>query len=234
MLLLRVSGHSGAGKSRLLKQLKKKCVPFHRTILFTTRSPRPGEVNGVDYRFVSREQLERLPAGSYYVGSVREMLQAVDLVKLESDLETGELVIVEIYHRLWPGLEREVRDRVSGRLKTASVFLCALDIEKVRSYDTEEARRIIEDEVRRILLRRAADDDNSIARRAASAADEVLDALRGAQHYDRILRTSPEGPDGEDDWTCPGGPRGRAAEAVKDFVDFIETFGHWSGDRDLS
>lgn len=222
MILLCVSGHSGAGKSRLLKEIENRGVPFRRTVLFTTRSPRPGEVNGVDYHFVTRERLARMPAESYYVGGVREMLQAVDLVKLESDLRTGELVIVEIYHKLWAGLEEAIRSRVGRCLKTASVFLCALNTEKLQSYDGKRARCTIEDEVRNILLRRAVDGDSNIAGRAASAADEVLEALHGSQRYDRILLTSPEGPNGEDDWTSPGGPRGRAAEAVEDFVEFID------------
>lgn len=223
MVLLRVSGHSGAGKSRLLKEVEERGISLRRVVLYTTRSPRPGEVDGVDYHFVTPEHIQRLPVDTYYAGPVREMLQAVNLVTLEEDLKTGELVIIEIFHRLWPGLERTMRERLGDQLRTTSIFLCALELEALRSLEESEARRRIEGNVKTILRWRGTEDEVDIAKRSQSAANEVLAALTGAEQYDRIIRTSPEGPYGKDDWTCPEGPRGSAATAIREFTTLLET-----------
>ncbi len=48
-----LSGPSGVGKDSALDALEKLGVNFHRVVTATTRPPRPGEVDGVDYHFVS-------------------------------------------------------------------------------------------------------------------------------------------------------------------------------------
>ncbi|KAM9308661.1 guanylate kinase [Gastrophryne carolinensis] len=55
-----MSGPSGAGKSTLLKRLLKDYEGmFGFSVSHTTRQPRPGETNGKDYHFVSREEMQR-------------------------------------------------------------------------------------------------------------------------------------------------------------------------------
>jgi guanylate kinase len=48
-----LSGPSGVGKDTVLARMKEMGCPFHFVVTATTRSPRPGEVNGVDNHFVS-------------------------------------------------------------------------------------------------------------------------------------------------------------------------------------
>ncbi|MFN4196397.1 MAG: guanylate kinase [Caldimicrobium sp.] len=63
-LILIVSGPSGVGKSTLLKELPKE--EFYFSISYTTRSPRQGEVYGIDYYFVDKETfLKMLKAGEF-------------------------------------------------------------------------------------------------------------------------------------------------------------------------
>ena len=52
-LLIVISGPSGVGKDSLLWRLKKSDQPFHFVVTATDRSPRPGEVHGVDYFFLT-------------------------------------------------------------------------------------------------------------------------------------------------------------------------------------
>ncbi|KAM4689366.1 guanylate kinase isoform 1-T4 [Discoglossus pictus] len=55
-----LSGPSGAGKSTLLKRLLKDCEGvFGFSVSHTTRNPRPGEANGKDYHFVTREDMQK-------------------------------------------------------------------------------------------------------------------------------------------------------------------------------
>ena len=54
--LIVVAGPSGAGKSSLVQRALKKIDRLKFSISYTTRNPRSGEQNGVDYLFVSREE----------------------------------------------------------------------------------------------------------------------------------------------------------------------------------
>uniref|UniRef100_H0YPP5 Guanylate kinase n=1 Tax=Taeniopygia guttata TaxID=59729 RepID=H0YPP5_TAEGU len=62
-----LSGPSGAGKSTLLKKLFKDYENvFGFSVSHTTRQPRPGEVNGKDYHFVTREEMQKeIDAGEF-------------------------------------------------------------------------------------------------------------------------------------------------------------------------
>ena len=58
--VLVLSGPSAVGKSTVVRQLRDKFPDLHFSVSATTRSPRPGEVDGVDYHFVSPEQFQDL------------------------------------------------------------------------------------------------------------------------------------------------------------------------------
>jgi len=54
-----VSGPSGAGKTTLMREVFRRCpVPLRPSVSATTRPPRPGEKDGVDYHFLTPEQFE--------------------------------------------------------------------------------------------------------------------------------------------------------------------------------
>ena len=55
-----LSSPSGAGKTTLTKKIAKNNLNFSISISHTTRKPRPNEVNGKDYHFVSKENFEKL------------------------------------------------------------------------------------------------------------------------------------------------------------------------------
>jgi len=58
-VLLLLAGPSGVGKSTLCDRLVAEVPGFERVITATTRPPRPNEVNGRDYHFLSREEFDR-------------------------------------------------------------------------------------------------------------------------------------------------------------------------------
>lgn len=134
--LVIISGPSGAGKSTVLKRVLAECPqPLELSVSATTRLPRPGETDGVEYHFLSKEDFARrrendeflewnevFGRGDYY-GTLRSTvaagLAAGKWVVLEIDVE-GAMMVLESHPDaitifLHPGsdaeLERRLRDR---------------------------------------------------------------------------------------------------------------------------
>lgn len=225
MLLLRLSGHSCAGKTRLVNALPQFGITCQRVVRYTSRLPRPEEVEGEDYYFRTTEYIESLPEKDFMVGPVRNMLQAFDLRQLEKDLKSHELVLIEIYPRLWPALVKRIEEQMKLKLTTASVFMTAVDPAMIDKFtDEEEKAGFISSEVYKMLLFRDKDTINDIRIRAHAAAGEILEALNpaGREAYDLIIHSAPEGPDGRDDWTRKKLPVGLAKAAVEKFMRIIK------------
>lgn len=55
-----ISGPSGVGKSILFERLRKRMPSLGRVVTYTTREPRPGEKNGVDYHYVTHRQFKEM------------------------------------------------------------------------------------------------------------------------------------------------------------------------------
>lgn len=97
-ILTVVSGFSGAGKGTLMKGLLAKYDNYALSVSMTTRSPRPGEVDGKDYFFISKEQFEKNIAD----GKLIEHAQYVDNYYgtpkdyVFEQLEAGKDVLLEI------------------------------------------------------------------------------------------------------------------------------------------
>ena len=58
--VLVLSGPSAVGKSTVVRRLRDQVPGLHFSVSATTRSPRPGEVDGVDYHFVTPEKFQEL------------------------------------------------------------------------------------------------------------------------------------------------------------------------------
>ncbi len=91
--ILIISGPSGCGKSTLLKEVYKDIDDYYFSISSTTRVPRVGEKDGVDYFFISKEEfLKDIEAGyflewaevhgNYYGTSLKPVMKAVNEGKL--------------------------------------------------------------------------------------------------------------------------------------------------------
>lgn len=68
IFVLVISGPSGAGKSTLIQRLREEFPGvFTFSVSYTTRRPRPNEVDGVDYHFVSRDEMTRLIEANEFI-----------------------------------------------------------------------------------------------------------------------------------------------------------------------
>lgn len=59
-LLVVLSGPSGVGKDTAILRMKERNLGFHFVVTATTRPPRPNEVNGVDYFFISNDEFAEM------------------------------------------------------------------------------------------------------------------------------------------------------------------------------
>jgi guanylate kinase len=134
--LVVVSGPSGAGKTTVMKRVYLHCrLPLARSVSATTRPPRPGEVDGVDYHFLTAEDFAQRQqrgefvesfqvfGGVYWYGTllseVTSGLEAGKWIILEIDVEGARAVLsrypgaITIFVRpsSWEELQRRLRDR---------------------------------------------------------------------------------------------------------------------------
>src|SRR5258708_8492278 len=65
--LIVVTAPSGAGKTSLVGELLERDANVRLSMSYTTRAPRPGEVDGVDYHFVGRAQFEKMIAAGEFL-----------------------------------------------------------------------------------------------------------------------------------------------------------------------
>lgn len=93
-----LSAASGTGKTSLVKALLAQDSQVHVAISHTTRAPREGEVNGVDYHFVEKTQFEALLAQGAFVeyADVFGYFYGTSKKEVQQSLETGFDVILEI------------------------------------------------------------------------------------------------------------------------------------------
>jgi len=156
-LLIILSGLSGAGKDAVLNCLRQSSIPLEYIVTLTTRLPRPGEIDGIHYRFVSQEHFTKLIQsnellewaevyGNYYGsprGAVRNALAAGKDVILKVDVQGAsnikkllpESVAIFLATPTMKELETRLRNRrtesvsdLELRLKTAKEELKKLDL----------------------------------------------------------------------------------------------------------
>ncbi|HWP96871.1 MAG TPA: hypothetical protein VN426_08460 [Syntrophomonadaceae bacterium] len=237
-----LSGPSCVGKGPLCQALKNFYPDLeqtlHKLVLYNSRPPRPGEREGVDYYFRSREEMEALGGKENFVLlDVRGDLQGLDLDGLTSMLQRGENVFFEgnpfVPEALWELPELDL-------VPMLRIFLSPLSRAEViwlkeQSVDLEQ---MVIDIMRRKLLRRtnkqkgilSLPDLENIEKRAKSAAIE----LGLAWQFDWVIPNH----DGEDseNWNAFYYPVGDAWEALQYLASLLQ-HGHAEGaerwERDL-
>jgi guanylate kinase len=93
-----ISAPSGAGKTSLVSALLKTNQQISLSISYTTRAPRPGEVNGKDYHFVSRDMFLQMTQNGDFLESaeVYGNLYGTSQPWIEQQLASGRDILLEI------------------------------------------------------------------------------------------------------------------------------------------
>ncbi|WP_425565739.1 guanylate kinase [Pseudonocardia ailaonensis] len=95
-----LAGPSGVGKSSIVDRLRTELPELHFSVSATTRAMRPGEVEGIHYHFVSRQEFDRLIAAGELLewAEVHGGLQrsGTPRAEVEGPIAQGRPVLVEV------------------------------------------------------------------------------------------------------------------------------------------
>ena len=157
--LVVISGPSGAGKSTLLKRLYEECPHLVPSVSATTRPPRPGERDGIDYYFLSADDFASRKAAGEFLECFEVFGHGFWYGTLESEvtpsLKAGKWVVLEIDVQGAQAITERYPDAITIFVRPSSV-----------------------DELQRRLRRRATESDELIERRLEVARRELECASR--------------------------------------------------------
>jgi guanylate kinase len=151
--MLVLSSPSGAGKTTLSRRLLAADTNFAMSVSVTTRPPRPGERDGVDYHFIDKARFDALVSCGDLLewANVFGNLYGTPKAPVETALAAGRDVLFDID---WQGTQ-QIRARMGADV--VSVFILP------------PSAKALEDR----LMRRAQDSRDVVVRRMAKAADEI-------------------------------------------------------------
>ncbi|MCK9989828.1 MAG: guanylate kinase [Rugosibacter sp.] len=147
-----VSAPSGAGKTTLVNGLLAADAQVRRSVSYTTRAPRPGEVDGHDYHFIDLATFSDMRSRGEFVewAHVHGNYYGTSRAWLEAQMASGMDMLLEID---WQGAEQVRREFIEA----VGIFILPPSME----------------ELQRRLQGRATDTPEVIARRLAVARDEM-------------------------------------------------------------
>ncbi len=162
-LLLVVSSPSGAGKTTLCNRLREEFPRLEFSVSHTTRPPRPGEVDGVDYFFTSKDEFQEMVARDEFAeyAMVHGNMYGTSSARVRESIDNGRDLLFDIDYQGGRELRKKFRDDL------VSVFILPPSIR----------------ELERRLRSRNTDSDEVIARRVRVAREE----LKHYAEYDFLI-----------------------------------------------
>ena len=172
--LIVISGSSGVGKGTIMKQVMQRMPQLQFSVSATSRPPRPGETNGVEYFFVSEDAFKQMIAqgafveydyhmGNYYGTLTSEIINKTKTGSMLLDIEpVGALRVREIFpdatliYIAPPSLE-ELENRLRGRNDTSEEQMklrrerAAWESTQMEKYDYVVVNDILENCVQNVL-----------------------------------------------------------------------------------
>ena len=147
-----ISASSGTGKTSLTRELAETLADIKCSVSYTTRPPRSGEQEGIDYFFVSKDKFKEMIEHNAFLeyADIYDNQYGTSRNHVEKILQVGIDVILEID---WQGA-KQIRDNITT---TASIFILP------------PLRKTL----RERMLKRSQDEDDVIERRLNAAATEV-------------------------------------------------------------
>jgi guanylate kinase len=147
-----ITGPSGVGKGTLIRGLMERLEQLELSVSATTRAPRPGEQDGVDYHFLTREEFDRRVAAHDFVEHADYAGRSYGTLRseLEARVQAGTPVVLEIEVQG----ARQVR---AAMPEAVQVFIAPPSLEALRTR----------------LIGRGTDDAEEVERRLQVAEEEL-------------------------------------------------------------
>jgi len=154
-LMLVLSSPSGAGKTTISRALLERETGISMSVSATTRSPRPGEIDGKDYHFVDVERFHRMVEAGEFLEHARVFnnFYGTPRAPVEATLAEGKDVLFDID---WQGTQ-QLGQNPNAKTDLVSVFILPPSLE----------------ELHRRLSGRGLDSAEIVAGRMARAGDEM-------------------------------------------------------------
>lgn len=152
-LMLVLSSPSGAGKTTISRALLQRDSEITMSVSATTRAPRPGEVDGKDYHFISVDRFRAMVEAGEFLEHARvfDNYYGTPTPPVEAALKTGRDVLFDID---WQGTQQVAQN---ARADLVSIFILPPSVE----------------ELERRLHSRAQDSEEVVRKRMSKAADEM-------------------------------------------------------------
>lgn len=161
-LLVILSGPSGSGKDTVLDRINERDIPIQRSVSMTTREKRDGEVDGVDYYFVTKEYFEKQI-------SERRMLESA------------------VYSSNYYGTPKGPVDRWLDEGKTVILKIEVQGAEKIKKIYPECVSLFIMPPSMQILEKRLRGRDTDSEESIRMRMDAALGEMQCAEKYDYIV-----------------------------------------------
>jgi guanylate kinase len=145
-LLVIISGPSGVGKDVTIRMMKEHSFPVHFVVTATTRPQRPGEVDGVDYHFISVQAFEQMIADDQLLeyALVYGQYKGIPKAGIKAALDSGQDVIMRIDVQGAATVRRLVPQAVTIFLSAESEEALVERLRRRRTEDESQLQRRIE------------------------------------------------------------------------------------------
>lgn len=161
-IILAISGPSGVGKGTVINALKEKLPELKLSVSATTRQPRPAEIDGVHYHFISKELFEKYIAADEIVeyDCFCDNYYGTPKLMLEQELAKGNDLVLDITVKGSLNVKRFFD-------QTVTIFIAPPDLEELKCR----------------LIQRGTESESVIQQRLAQADKE----LKACDEFDYVI-----------------------------------------------
>lgn len=160
-LLIVISAPSGTGKSTLIRELRNAIPDLEYSVSVTTRQPRRGEKNGIDYVFVPQEEFETSIKNDEFLeyAQVFDHYYGTKHSAVESAIQEGKDILLDV----------DIQGAIQIKHKCDGIFIFVIP----------PSLKILEDRLRK----RNTDVEQEIVKRIARAKEEIANFV----NYDYVI-----------------------------------------------
>ena len=153
-IMLILSSPSGAGKTTITKKIQQKYQDFKISVSHTTRKPRPNEIEGIDYYFISQEEFEKKIKNNefYEYAKIFENYYGTSKTSINDLIEKKNNILFDID---WQGTQQLSKFK---ELKFIKVFILPPN----------------KKELEKRLIQRNQDQKKTVAKRLKSYEDDII------------------------------------------------------------